>query len=167
MQSRQRSARTVAFTPGPGGTFMRDILLAIGRIALAAIFIMSGFGKVLALSDTAAYIASKGVPLPLVAAVVAAFCELGFGLLIAVGFRTKLAAAALVVFTIAATVMFHDFWTMTGADREMNQIEALKNLAMVGGFLMLIAVGAGRLSLDRGDTSWFGRSRIRPQLEQV
>lgn len=127
---------------------VNDAMLAVGRIALAVIFVMSGAMKFMDLGGTAAAIASKGLPAPLVLAGLAAATELGGGLLIVLGWQTRWAALALALFTLAAAYLFHDFWHMEGGARADNMIHALKNLSIFGGFLMLAAVGAGRYSID-------------------
>jgi putative oxidoreductase len=127
---------------------VNDALLAAGRIALAVIFVMSGLTKFMDLSATAGAVASKGLPMPMVLAGLAAATELLGGLLIVVGWQTRIAALGLAVFTLVAAYFFHDFWHMEGAARENNIIHALKNLSIFGGFLMLAAVGAGRYSID-------------------
>lgn len=128
---------------------MRDTLLLIGRLALVAIFIMSGVGKLMGLAGTSGYIASKGLPAPMVLAVLAGLAEVLLGLAIAIGFKTRLSAYALAAFTVVATVLFHDFWNMEGPARMQNMISAQKNLSIIGGLLVLAAVGAGRYSADR------------------
>ncbi len=128
---------------------MTDAALALGRLALAAIFLVSGYGKLVGLSGTAAYIGSKGLPAPMALAVLAGVGELVLGAAVAVGFKGRLAALGLVVFTAVATYLFHGFWTMQGAERAMQQIHALKNLAIIGGLLVLSAAGPGRVSVDR------------------
>ena len=127
---------------------VNDAMLAVGRIALAVIFVMSGAMKFMDLGATAGAIASKGLPAPLVLAGLAAATELGGGLLIVLGWQTRWAALALALFTLVAAYLFHDFWHMEGAAREDNIVHALKNLSIFGGFLMLAAVGAGRYSID-------------------
>ncbi len=127
---------------------VNDALLTAGRIALAVIFVMSGLTKFMDLGATAGAVASKGLPMPMVMATLAAVAELGGGLLIVIGWQTRFAALALVLFTLVATYVFHGFWNMEGAARESNMIHALKNLSIVGGLLMLAAVGAGRYSID-------------------
>jgi putative oxidoreductase len=133
---------------------MRDLALAVGRIALVVAFVWSGFGKLMGIESTALAIGSKNLPIPLggfglmAAAIVAGLVELGCGLMIAVGFWTRVAAIALLLFTLAATILFHDFWAMTGQARSMNLIAAMKNLAMMGGLLIVASIGAGRFSID-------------------
>jgi putative oxidoreductase len=127
---------------------VNDAMLAVGRIALAVIFVMSGAMKFMDLGATAGAVASKDLPMPMVLATLAAVTELGGGLLIVVGWQTRWAALALAVFTLVTAYVFHDFWHMEGAARENNMIHALKNLSIFGGFLMLAAAGAGRYSID-------------------
>jgi putative oxidoreductase len=128
---------------------MRDTLLLIGRILLVAIFISSGFSKLFGLEGTAAYIASKGLPMASTLALLVALAEIGLGLAIAIGFKTRLAAFGLAAFVLLTIPFFHDFWNMADQARAMNQLQAMKNLSMVGAFLALAAIGAGRYSVDR------------------
>jgi putative oxidoreductase len=111
-----------------------------GRILLAAMFLLSGIGKISGYAGTQGYMESMGVPgalLPLVIAL-----EILGALAVIVGLRTRLAAAGLAVFTLAAGFIFHG-----GAD-QMQQIMLFKNVAIAGGFLLLVARGAGDWSLD-------------------
>lgn len=128
---------------------MRDTLLLIGRILLVVVFIVSGVGKLVDLSGTSAYMASQGLPLPSVLALLVGLAELGLGLLVAVGFQTRIAAWLLALFSLLTILFVHHYWDMTGDARAANQIQALKNLAMIGGFIILAGVGPGRLSVDR------------------
>jgi putative oxidoreductase len=130
------------------GAGVNDVLLAVGRIVFAVLFIFAGFEKFIDLPGTAAAIGSKSLPLPQVAAVATAALELGGGLLIVVGWQTRIVALALGLFTLVASYFYHDFWNMVDGERSNNMIHALKNLSIFGGFLMLAAVGAGRYSID-------------------
>ena len=115
----------------------------VGRILVAAIFILSGFGKIAAPAATQGYIAAMGLPAPLLAYIGAIAVELGGGLLLLAGYRTKLVAAALAVFSIVTAFIFHH------ALADQNQmIHFLKNFAMAGGLLQFVAYGAGRISVD-------------------
>lgn len=113
----------------------------LGRVLIAFIFVGAGWSKIGGYEATAGYMQSMGVPgglLPLVIAL-----ELGGGLAIIFGFLTRLAALGLAVFSILSAVLFHaNFGDQT------QQILFLKNIAMAGGFLFLVANGAGRYSLD-------------------
>ena len=115
----------------------------IGRVLLAAIFILSGASKLADPAGTIGYIASAGLPFPKLAFVGAAAVELLGGLALVVGYRTRYAALALSVFSLAAALAFHS------ALADQNQfIHFFKNIARAGGLLQVAAFGAGRFSLD-------------------
>lgn len=115
----------------------------IGRILLSIIFIGSGIGKIAAPQATIASITAAGLPFPTLALIAAIAVELGGGLLLLVGFRTRLVAALLTGFTLlTAAVFHHDF-------SDQNQmIHFLKNLAIAGGLLQVVANGAAGLSVE-------------------
>jgi putative oxidoreductase len=125
-----------------------DAALLVGRVLLVVLFITSGFNKLMALGPTATYIGGK-LPMGAVLAPAVGILELIGGIMIAVGFQTRIAAAALFIFTLAATFIFHDFWNMTGQARSSNAINFYKNLAIMGAFLILVAAGPGRYSVDK------------------
>jgi len=118
-------------------------LVLLGRILLAVIFIFSGFGKLTAIGGTAGYFGSIGLPAPTLTAIVVGLVELLGGLAVLIGYKTRIAALVLAVFTLAATLVAH----MNLAD-QTQLLMALKNLAIIGGFLALASRGAGSLSLD-------------------
>lgn len=124
----------------------------IGRLLIALIFVFAGFGKIGGFEGTAGYIASKGLPLPHLLAIGAIIVELGGGLALAAGWKTRWAALALFVFTALTAVLFHAFWAAP-ADQAQNQmIHFMKNLSILGGLLFVFAHGSGPFSLD-GDAS--------------
>ena len=128
-----------------------DAALLIGRIALAAIFLYSGYGKLTNPSGFSTYLVnhgfSGGVSYPL--ALIAGAIEALGGLAVAVGFQTRYAALLLALFTLVAALIGHRFWEITEAAQRGNQlIHFWKNMAMVGGFLALYAAGAGAFSID-------------------
>ena len=125
-----------------------DTVALIGRIAMSAIFITSGLTKLTGFSGTEHAIEAKGVPLPEIAAMIAVLIELGGGLAILFGWKTRWAAVAFVVFLVVITPIFHGFWRMEGAERASNHINFMKNLTILGGFLLLYAFGPGRFSVD-------------------
>ncbi len=120
-----------------------SVLPLIGRLLMATIFLVSGFGKLMSPSGTIGYIASVGLPLPELAYAGALAAELGGGLMLVLGYRTRWVAAALAVFSVVSAVLFHN------ALGDQNQMfHFLKNLAMAGGLLQFIAFGGGTFSLD-------------------
>ncbi|MGB7287463.1 MAG: DoxX family protein [Salaquimonas sp.] len=120
-----------------------NLTLLIGRILLAFIFIMAGASKFGAIAGTAGYIASKGLPAATLLAWAAAVFELVAGLMILVGFKTRLAAYALALFCLVAGLIFH-----FDPSVQAEMINFMKNLAIAGGFLALSVSGPGAYSLD-------------------
>jgi putative oxidoreductase len=116
----------------------------IGRILLSAIFLISGIGKIGGYSGTQAYMEAAGVPGVLLPAVIAV--EVLGAIAIVVGYRTRIVALVIALFTIAAAFLFHR------APDQIQQVMFLKNLAITGGFLILVARGAGPWSLDARNT---------------
>jgi putative oxidoreductase len=119
-----------------------------GRIFLSAIFLMSGFAKITDWSGTAAHMDKEGMTAIPVFLAGAILLEIGGGLLILLGLWTRLGAAALIVFLVPATLIFHDFWTFEGQQRQQQMIQFMKNLALMGGLLMVAALGPGGYSFD-------------------
>ena len=119
-----------------------------GRILLALIFVFSGFEKITDFEGTLRYIASKDMPLPQLAAVGAIVVELGGGMLLIVGWQARWAATAIFLFLIPTTLIFHNFWAVAAAQHQMQLIQFMKNLCIMGGMLYIMAFGAGPMSLD-------------------
>jgi putative oxidoreductase len=122
--------------------------VVVGRILLALMFVLVGIGKLTGLEGTAGYIASKGLPAPMVLAVAVGVLELVAGVLLIIGWQARWAALALAVFTVVASVIFHNYWAMPAEQQLMQQLMFMKNLAVTGGLLFVFAYGAGTLSLD-------------------
>jgi len=120
----------------------------LGRLLLAYIFVLSGIGKIGSFTATAAYMASKGMPLPELLLVGALLVELGGGVLLILGWNARLAALALFLFLIPTTLIFHGYWGLDPAAAGAQMIHFNKNLAIMGGMVYIIAFGAGPLSLD-------------------
>jgi putative oxidoreductase len=120
----------------------------VGRVMLAAMFLLAGISKIGGFDGTVAYIASKGLPLPMVLAAGTVLLEIVAGLALIVGWRARWAALALAVFTVIASVIFHAYWAMPVEQQRMQQLMFMKNMAVTGGLLMVFALGAGRFSLD-------------------
>ena len=139
-----------------------SILFTLGRILFVLIFILSGAQKLWDIPGTAAMIAAKftvppafveffaqlqtmtGMQTPQLLAIFCGVVEIVAGLMIIFNFGTRLAALVLILFTIAATYYMHDFWHQTGPEQLDNMAHAVKNLSIVGGLLVLFALGSLR-----------------------
>jgi putative oxidoreductase len=124
--------------------------LLAGRILLSILYITSGWGKITGYAGTAGYMDAMGVPSILLPLVI--LTELGGGLLILVGYQTRIAAFLLAGFTLIAGYLFH-YKGMTGQPGQemmdmMNWLAFMKNITIAGGFLALVGAGAGALSVD-------------------
>lgn len=121
---------------------MAALMQPLGRFMLALIFILAGLSKIADLSGTSAYMEAMGVPSILLWPTI--LLEVFGGIAVAIGYKTKLAAFSLAVFSVAAAVLFHnDFGD------KMQMILFMKNIAMAGGLLLLAASGTTAYSLDR------------------
>ncbi len=118
----------------------------IGRLALGAIFLLSVTGKLTNWGGTVAHAAAKGVPEVLLAGATA--LELVGVVLLLVGFKTRWGAAALVVFLVPVTLVFHNFWAVQGPAHQQQLVEFLKNVAIAGGLLVEFVAGPGAFNLD-------------------
>jgi len=122
---------------------MNKFIPLIGRILLSAIFLMSAFGKIANFAGTQQYMSAYGMPLTAFFLVCAIILEIGGGFSILLGYKAKVGAIALIVFLIPATLIFH-----TKFSDQVQMIMFMKNLAIMGGLLLVLGFGAGPLSLD-------------------
>ena len=127
----------------------QGIPVLIARLLLAVMFLLGGIGKFAGLDGTAGYIASVGLPAPQLLAVGAGLVEVVGAVLLIVGWQARWAALALAGFTLLASFLFHNYWTLPADQQMMQQLMFMKNLAITGGLLSVFAFGAGSLSLDQ------------------
>jgi putative oxidoreductase len=120
-----------------------DQAALIGRLLYASMFLLFGYGKITAYSGTVGYMASLGLPAPSLFTVVAIVIEIGGGLLMLVGYQTRLVALGLGIYVLVSAFIGH---AQLG---DLNQFQHfMKNMAIVGGSLAFVAFGAGAYSLD-------------------
>jgi putative oxidoreductase len=115
----------------------------VGRVLLSAIYVISGFSKLAAPTALIGYIASAGLPFAPLGLAIAVVVEILGGAALIVGYRTRIAAAVLAVFTVATALAFHNNLADQG-----QFIHFFKNIAMTGGLLQVVAFGAGRFGVD-------------------
>src|SRR5262245_42888322 len=139
-------------------TGLQPYASAAGRLLVSVIFLLSGFMKIARWEETEAFMASHGMPATSVLLALAALTEVLGGLALLLGFQTRAAALLLFLYLIPTTLVFHNFWAYQGQEQQMQMINFLKNLAIMGGLLGFFAFGAGSLSLD----AWLDRARLAP-----
>ncbi len=119
-----------------------------GRILLSIIFLITGFWKLTGWAATAGYMASKGMPAVPVLLALAMVAELAGGLSLLLGFKARWGAALLMLYLIPVTLTMHNFWAVEGMSQQIEMVNFLKNLAIMGGLALVVAHGAGPFSLD-------------------
>ena len=133
---------------------MQKFLPLIGRVLLALIFIIAGFHKITGFAGTAEMMTGRGLPLPQVLLAATILIELGGGLMILLGWHARWAALAIFLFLIPTTLIFHAYWSVDPSQplmvkNQMNQF--MKNLAIMGGMLYVVAYGSGPFSLKKSN----------------
>ena len=139
-----------------------NVAYMLGRILLSLIFVVAGIQKLMDIRPTADMLAATKIPIPeeivpylggipkyqALAYLIAAI-ELICGLMVLIGLKARWGALVLIVFTAATIILVHHFWDMSGEAFNSNLTQALKNLSIMGGLLLVVAVGAGPSSMDR------------------
>jgi putative oxidoreductase len=139
----------------PGRSVAADIAYALARVAIPIVFITSGVAKFLNVAGIASHPALTNfmnafgeITSPTTLGYVIAAVEVFGGISLLIGLKGRWGAIALFLFTACTIVFAHHFWTMEGAARTANQVQALKNLAIMGGLLVFAVTGSGRYSVD-------------------
>ena len=132
---------------------MNHVLNLLGRLLIAALFLPAGLSKITGFDGTVGYIGSMGLPAPALGAVIAIAVEVLGGLALIVGWQTRIAALVLSLFTLVASVIFHAYWAAPADQAFVVQLLFYKNIAVIGGLLILAAQGPGAFSLDARKTA--------------
>ena len=127
---------------------LSSALSFIGRVLFVLLFLPAGIGKITGFPGTVGYINSVGLPAPELATVVALLVEILGSLCLLAGYQTRIASIVLAVFTLVATFFFHNYWAAPADQAFVAQLLFFKNIAVIGGLLILAAQGAGDWSLD-------------------
>lgn len=130
-------------------TALADTAALVGRILMSLLFLQSGFGKVMGFAGTVAMTGSKGLPMPEVLIALSIVMELGGALLLIVGWKARWAAAMLFLWLIPVTIAFHNPMGLPADQARGQTIHMMKNICIMGGMLMVFALGPGGFSLDR------------------
>jgi putative oxidoreductase len=120
----------------------------LGRIAIAAIFLVSGTAKLVDVQGTAGHMAAVGIPYPEMLAMIAGLAEILGALSLIAGALTRIGAIGLILYLIPTTLLFHNFWAFEGDQVPTQLANFFKNLGIAGGLMLLVAYGPGRYSID-------------------
>ena len=121
----------------------------VARVLIAQLFVVAGIGKLVAFAKTAAFMANKSLPMPEALLVATIVLEVGGGVLLVAGWKTRWVAAALFAFTLIATLVFHPFWAVEPQLAKDDLNNFMKNLAIMGAVLYIVVYGPGPYSLDK------------------
>ena len=129
---------------------VQGILTIVARAMIVTIFLLSAVGnKIPNFNGVVAYMTSEGVPQAQVMLVGAIIFLIVGSISILLGLKARIGASLLLVFLALATYYFHDFWNFQGQEQQMQMIQFLKNLSLMGTMVFIIANGSGPLSLDQ------------------
>lgn len=123
-------------------------MLLVGRLLLAALFLVAGIRKLMAVAGSTGYLAKLGFPAPEILIWVVIAVEIGGAALLILGWHTRKVSWLMILFVAIATLMAHRFWQFDAAQYANQMNHFLKNFAIIGGLLYVVAFGAGALSLD-------------------
>lgn len=121
----------------------------LGRILITALFLRSAFGKIMGFSAVAAGMAKKGLPFAEVLLVGAIVFEIAGGLMVLLGWKARWGALLLILFTIPATFLYHDFWNFEGQQYRGQLTQFMKNLSILGALFFVMGMGSGPFSLEK------------------
>jgi putative oxidoreductase len=127
---------------------INDELILVARLFLTALFLIFGWRKLKDFSGTVNQMTHFGLSLPVLAAGISTFMELPGAFAVTVGAFTHITAALMFFYTLGTALIGHRFWTMKGAELVENMDGFFKNLAIMGGFLLLSIIGGGKYSID-------------------
>ena len=131
---------------------INDEVILGARLLLAALFLIFGWRKLKDYPGTVSRMVQDGAPMPILATFISIFIELPVAFAVAIGAFTRPAALLLAVYTLATALIAHRYWTVTGPTKVDSLESFYKNLGVMGGFLLLFIIGAGRYSID----AWCG-----------
>lgn len=120
----------------------------VARILLAAIFLMSGWNKITGFEGTVGFVGTV-LPMATFFALAAIVLEVVGGLSVLLGYRAEIGAALLILFTVPATILFHNFWAMPPEQMQMQMLMFMKNLGILAGLIMVMSFGSGPMSMDK------------------
>jgi len=130
-------------------TSTQPVILLVGRILIAALFLNAGLRKAFAYTATVGYFTKLGFPMPEAMAIIAPIIEIGGALLLISGWKSRYAAWLLALFVLIASFAAHRFWTVDAAQYANQMNHFMKNFAIIGGLLFIAVFGPGSMSVDK------------------
>jgi putative oxidoreductase len=127
---------------------INDELILVARLLLATLFLIFGWRKLRDYSGTVSQMVQLGVPTPVLATVVSTFMELPVAFAVAIGAFTRPLALLMALYSLGTALIGHRYWTVKGADYVDSLDGFYKDLSIMGGFLLLSIIGAGKYSID-------------------
>ncbi len=129
--------------------FLKELFVLLGRLCISAMFLWTAFEKIRNWNTTVSYMRTKNIPqLNIVLPVSLALKIIG-GLSVLVGWHAHIGALLLLIVTVPSAVKLHAFWTLQGNERNMEKALFMKEIAVIGGLLLLLALGAGQFGIGR------------------
>ncbi len=126
----------------------QNVLNLLGRLLIASLFLPAGLSKVAGFEGTLAYFATLGIPAPVFSLVATIIIEIFGSIALLIGYKTRPVAIIMAAFTLAAAVTGHAYWAAPEDAMFIAQLLFFKNIAVMGGLLVLASAGAGGLSID-------------------
>ncbi len=121
----------------------------VGRVLLSAIFLVSGLSKIGNFGATRDIMIAQGVPMASIFLLAAIVIEVCAGVSVLLGLRARWGATVLVIYLIPVTLIFHNFWAYSGAEHQLQLVNFMKNIAIIGGLAQIAAMGPGPISIDQ------------------
>lgn len=130
--------------------FLMDLFSLIGRVLISVVFLWGAYEKIKHWHQSMSHIKNKGIPQAQIVLPVMVGLKIIGGLSVLLGWHAHIGALILALVTIGAVIKLHDFWTMQGPQREMEQMIFMKDVAIIGGLFMIMALGSGHFGLGSG-----------------
>lgn len=126
----------------------QNALNLVGRLLIVALFLPAGLSKITGFEGSVGYFTSLGMSTPALGVIIAIIAEVLGGVALLVGFQTRIVAVLLAIFTLVASIIGHAYWAAPADQAFVAQLLFFKNIAVIGGLLVLAASGAGKFSID-------------------
>lgn len=127
--------------------FINDLILLVARVCFGVAFLWSALDKIIHWRAASSYMEMKGIPMLAVVLPLAIGIQMIGGIMILLGFHAKIGALLLILYTIGTGLKMHDFWTMSGDERATEKTLLLKDVAILGGLLVILALGVGTFAM--------------------